>query len=252
MTPTLSYTIWYSPRTGSNLLCDALLSTGVAGRPEEWLGSHDTFNLFAKFGVRDANALHRAVWEKGTTPNGVFGLRCQTYEPYFENLLSYLAGSPGALDPTANRMAVWEQAFPNHRHIFLTRRNKFRQAVSWYKASQTKEWFREVDEATNPRPVDDRYDADDIGFFLLAAVSSEAAQQELFAEGRVSPLVVVYEDFVRDHDATVRRVLTHLGIGDAATLDIAPPILEPLADELSEEWVQRARTDIQKGFTRRW
>ena len=37
MVPQLSYTIWFSQRTGSSLLCNALESTGVAGKPNEWL-----------------------------------------------------------------------------------------------------------------------------------------------------------------------------------------------------------------------
>ncbi|WP_342799609.1 Stf0 family sulfotransferase [Hyella patelloides] len=37
ITPKLSYTIWFSQRTGSTLLCRALESTGIAGNPSEWV-----------------------------------------------------------------------------------------------------------------------------------------------------------------------------------------------------------------------
>ncbi len=57
--PRISYVIWYAPRTGSNLLCDALLSTGIAGDPAEHLAAHETYNLFAKFGVRDRDTSAR-------------------------------------------------------------------------------------------------------------------------------------------------------------------------------------------------
>src|SRR4051794_5081670 len=35
-TPTLSYLIASTPRSGSTLLCEALTNTGVAGNPEEY------------------------------------------------------------------------------------------------------------------------------------------------------------------------------------------------------------------------
>jgi LPS sulfotransferase NodH len=35
-TPTLSYLICSTPRSGSTLLCEALTNTGVAGSPEEY------------------------------------------------------------------------------------------------------------------------------------------------------------------------------------------------------------------------
>ena len=37
MKPNLSYIIWFSQSTGSTLLCQALASTGIAGRPAELL-----------------------------------------------------------------------------------------------------------------------------------------------------------------------------------------------------------------------
>lgn len=36
MEPKLSYTIWFTQRTGSTLLCQALEGTGIAGVPNEW------------------------------------------------------------------------------------------------------------------------------------------------------------------------------------------------------------------------
>ena len=41
MKPRLSYTIWFSQRTGSTVLCKALESTGIAGKPNEWLYTGD-------------------------------------------------------------------------------------------------------------------------------------------------------------------------------------------------------------------
>jgi len=47
MKPELSYTIWFSQRTGSTLLCKALASTRIAGNPNEWLYAPDNVDLLA-------------------------------------------------------------------------------------------------------------------------------------------------------------------------------------------------------------
>lgn len=56
MRPVLSYTIWFSQRTGSTLLCHALESTGVAGRPGEWLTATDIPAFYARHGARTPRA----------------------------------------------------------------------------------------------------------------------------------------------------------------------------------------------------
>ena len=43
MKPRLPYTIWFSQRTGSTLLCKALESTGIAGKPNEWFNCKPDF-----------------------------------------------------------------------------------------------------------------------------------------------------------------------------------------------------------------
>jgi trehalose 2-sulfotransferase len=37
MKPKISYTIWFSQRNGSSLLCEGLRATGIAGKPGELL-----------------------------------------------------------------------------------------------------------------------------------------------------------------------------------------------------------------------
>lgn len=251
MTPTACYTIWYTPRSGSNLLCDALTSTGVAGTPEQLLSAHETFNLLAKFGVRDATSLQQAIWDAGMGDNGVFGLRCQQYEPYFTHMLGYLAQFPGC-PPDATPAEIWEHAFPGTVHIHLTRRNKVRQAVSWFKATQNQEWFRET--GSRPPAVDlrDAYDKASIQHYLLYAVMCEAKIQEFFTAGSITPLSFVYEDMATDLEGTVRTILRRLGSSDADTVEIAEPVLTKIADDVSDEWMERYRHDQQSTWAQRW
>ena len=133
LTPKVSYTIWFSQRTGSTLLAQALASTGMAGQPAEWL--HEAEAYLKAPSTRSAIELRQKLWEQGTTPNGIFGMKVSFYEPFFSNVMSLFRRLPECENRNLSRSEVWETAFPKGRHIFLTRRNKIRLAVSWWKAN---------------------------------------------------------------------------------------------------------------------
>jgi LPS sulfotransferase NodH len=78
----------------------------------------------------------------------------------------------------------------------------------------------------------------------------EAGIQEFFAEGNIVPLTIVYEDFIQEYEKTVREVLELLGL-DGKGLEISPPSLARTANEISEEWVQRFRQELQEGWPNR-
>lgn len=131
MRPVLSYTIWFSQRTGSTLLCRALESTGLAGRPGELLLATDVPALYMRHGARTPAELRTRLWDAATTPNGVLGLKYGIYEPWFSEILGEFRQLDGH---DGTRPGIWESVFPKSRHIFMTRRNKVRLAVSWWKA----------------------------------------------------------------------------------------------------------------------
>ena len=51
LVPTRSYLIWFTPRTGSTLLCKGLEDTGLLGKPGEHLLIVNEGSLAAKYGV---------------------------------------------------------------------------------------------------------------------------------------------------------------------------------------------------------
>ena len=78
----------------------------------------------------------------------------------------------------------------------------------------------------------------------------EAGIQEFFSEGKIVPLTIVYEDFIQEYEKTVRKVLEFLEL-DTISLKIPSPSLAQTADDLSEEWVQRFRQELQNGWENR-
>jgi trehalose 2-sulfotransferase len=250
MKPRLSYTIWFSQRTGSSLLCKALESTGFAGKPAEWLNIADPAHLREHYGVSTYTDLQNALWNLGSTPNGVFGLKFGLHEPHFSTLLDELRHLPDAPDTSQPRAAVWEHAFPNSRHIFMTRRNKVRLAVSWWKAVMSDEWHRETGQAPASVDLTDAYSFDAINHLYTECSMREAGMQEFFSEACIVPLTVVYEDFIQTYEGTVKRILQYLGLDSSATR-IEPPHYEQLTDNVTEGWVQRFREERQQGWDNR-
>jgi LPS sulfotransferase NodH len=246
MRPSISYTIWFSQRTGSTLLCKALEATGIAGRPQELFNFNTS--LLDRYQVPDHAMAQEHLWDLGSTANGVFGCKHSYCEPYFGRLIEELRKFPTCPQGLTSRPAIWECAFPNHRYIFMTRRNKIRLAVSWWKAIKTEEWH--LLPGQPPRDVDlsDAYSFDAIQHLYDECSMREAGIQEFLAEGGIVPFNIYYEDFIERYEQTIRSVLRFLGQDDSSVAIPAPP-LKRTADELSEEWVQRFRRERQAGWT---
>ena len=89
----------------------------------------------------------------------------------------------------------------------------------------------------------DRLDFEAIRALALEAAEREAGIHELQKALGVSPLVVVYEDFVCDYEQTVRDVLDYLGLGGQVS-EIPPPLLARTSNQVNEEWVARYLSDL--------
>jgi LPS sulfotransferase NodH len=245
MEPKLSYTFWFTQRTGSTLLCKALEATQIAGMPHEWL-----YTWIGDHQVKSPAELQKRLWQNGSTVNGVFGLKHSFHEPHFTQLIETFRQFPTCPAKQNNRVKIWESALPNHRHIFMTRRNKVRLAVSWWKAIKTAEWHRLPGVSPKTMGLTDTYSFDAIHHLYCECSMREAGIQEFFSEGEIVPLTIVYEDFIQEYEKTVRRVLAFLGL-DTISLNISPPSLAQTADNISEEWTQRFREELQKGWNHR-
>ncbi len=247
MKPKLSYTIWFTQRTGSSLLCKALETSGIAGKPGEWLYEP---NLPKNYNVMPAEELQKHVWNVASTDNGVLGIKQSFYEPVFGQLIERFKALPGCSPGETNRVVIWENTFPNHRHIFMTRRNKVRLAVSWWKAIQSQEWHIQNGERPRAADLSNAYSFDAIKHLFMECSMREAGIQEFFAEGNITPLTIVYEDFIQQYEATIRNLLDFLEL-DHISLQIAPPYFSPTADDISEAWTQRFREELQVDWTNR-
>lgn len=170
--PKRSYLLWFSQRTGSTLLARALEDTGIAGRPREWLNAGSTAELLARHAARDAHALREEIWREGTGDNGVLGIKYGMHAHHHAEVTALLRGIEAESDG-----AAWEALLPECRHVFMTRRNKVRLAVSWWRAIKSEIWHREG--ATDDvRPAAATVEDGDYDFAALDHLFAEASLRE--------------------------------------------------------------------------
>jgi LPS sulfotransferase NodH len=239
----LSYFIAGTPRTGSGLLAEALESTRIAGRPKEYYDPNFEERWLRELGISADSEYLKKMLLAGTTSNGVYGAKVHWHQ--FVHLTTKLRQlKPGGLPDLENLRA----AFPELRYVFLTRRDKVRQAVSYYKAIKTGIWFsiRPDEKASQPPPVPREivvpiFDFYRIDHWVNHLTEFETNWRKYFAKSGLKPFEVSYEDFVENYDATVFAILEYLGIPIPEGQRVAPPRLQKMADDLSEDWVHRYR-----------
>lgn len=248
----LSYRIWFSMRTGSSLLCQALSDTGIAGRPGEHLQlmGADEPDLCAKYGVSTYPELRDKLWQIGSTPNGVFGSKYAMRHWHHQILHTELARLQG-IDETSED-AVWADLLPNEKHIFLTRRDKLRQTISWWKAIQDNVWHLRDGELRQQKETfyADKYDLDALKALIQETILMEAQTQAWFDARQIVPLHITYEDLVSDFSGQIKRILDFLEL-DHQGIQIPAPALRRTANAHTEKWLQRLKDDLQPDIAKR-
>ena len=208
--PRESYFVCATPRCGSWFLCGLLASTAVAGRPHEWFW-RDTRTSLERLWRVGGDEYVELVLAAGTTPNGVFGAKV-------------MFGALPDLTP-----------FPDRRFIWMRRRDRVAQAVSFARAAQSGHWHHWD---PPPRCVPKyRFDAIDV----LASEIKELEQswRRWFDESGVAPLEVAYEDLAAQPSGETARVLDFLGLTGAAEVR---PLTVP--SERTDDWAARYRAEL--------
>jgi trehalose 2-sulfotransferase len=265
--PERSYLVCATPRSGSTLLCEALAATGVAGHPEEYFearratgaprSARDYFDQASEAaraalaalgevppaeppeysslrGIDDYAEHLRAALARGTGSNGVFGAKLMWM--HLDDFLELARTVPGL--GGASLAEVLGALFPGAAFVWVRRQDKVRQAVSLWRAIQTQAWRA----GQGPRePVRQRYNFAAIDFLRERLANEDAAWARFFTDAGVEPLELEYERVGADVTAAVRAVLERVGV-DRAGVDPPSPLMRRQADELSESWVQRYRT----------
>lgn len=228
MLASLRYIVASTPRTGSNLLCECLEATGVAGRPVEAFAPDFKWIWYRRWSLPENASFGdylRAAIRHGTV-NDVFGLKIQWM---------HVRGL--ARDAQLPDDSVLDSLFACDMFINIVRRDRRAQAISWYRAIESNEWYRirGTDQPTGNglKPV---FNPTAIRALEQHLEWQQCAWARYFKKRRIEPFVIEYESLAGDYQTQVARALAFLGLNPQAGFTIPPPRLIRQADDLSVVW----------------
>jgi len=232
--PRITYVICSSPRTGSSWLCRGLSETGVCGDPLEYFHT----KLLSKKYVKDWQATHfdeyveRMLAERSTS-NGVFGLKLHWEQLRYlvqlaKKMQKYRSMSPGE---------ILTHCLGRPRFIYMSRQNKWRQAISEAIALRTGVWKGNAEER-NAQKATPHFDYDLIRQAYLKARRDEVSWRAFFQENNMVPLEIAYEDLAKSYRETIRGICAFLRLPDEGAEPVVSAASMKLSNETNDVWLR--------------
>jgi trehalose 2-sulfotransferase len=196
---TATYIICTNPRSGSWLLSEGLAATSIAGNPREWFNVQQEQATRAQWRIDNNTDLTfegylQAARLLSTTSNGVSGIKLHYYQ--FADLPRRMPARPGRGDPSPAELLL--AMFPGARYVWLTRRDKMRQAISLFLAYRTDNWWS-VDGSPVREQSAIEFDPGAIAAFQALLEENERGWQSFFEANRITPLAIEYEGLSGDY-----------------------------------------------------
>ena len=194
------YVICTTPRSGSNLLSDLLLSSGVMGQPSEFLNPNGTipplaekYKLVDLRGRLDLSQYLNCVTENCASSNGVFGLKLLFDQ--FEIFYDY---------------ACVKKLLRKCKFVLLSRKDFVSQAVSLHIATETDAWKSFEEDKSKRKFVE--YNEQKIAYFVDRIIKHNLKWIEFFTINKIDYLQVYYEDFLANPNQLCQSVCKFCGI----------------------------------------
>jgi LPS sulfotransferase NodH len=227
--PEVAYLLASVPRAGSTYFSHVLWRTGCLGAPLEYLNFDPAGPYrFAAASPDMQHQLWRSVLHRRTSPNGVFGLK-----GFLVQLQALQESNPPLLQDVLATLLPRDRP---RRIVYLRRRDRIAQTVSYARASMSGVWRKEQERGEAPAP---EYSEE----VLEAAERGIALQEEnwerMFRDVRVEPLRLWHEDVLADPEGAAARVAGYLGVtvDPGAAVDV-PQILKQ-STGAAPAWIER-------------
>jgi LPS sulfotransferase NodH len=196
------YAVLSSPRSGSTMLCSALIASGHAGYPMEYLNARNIACYREVRGHWSVTESMRDFERRRTSGNGCFGMKLHAsqYVAVFGTQMS--EDQPGI---------KFLRGFD--RFILCHRRGKVEQAISRILANERQLWTYEG--TGDPAFAERRFQPDDVD--RISTEMARLADEERFWREIVEKLGLVaidvaYEDLANDESTTLARAFSFLGL----------------------------------------
>ena len=215
------------------MLCEALRNTGLAGNPDEYFGPMHVKRWNERWKTKSKADYLDKVMDQARGENGVLGI--QVMHLYWQNVIEFLRDATNLAAYAENELL--NQCFPDLRYIWITRRDKVRQAISWTKFLQGTAWYWEDEK---PQKIEKpEFKPEVIREFIIQTAAHETSWQEYFRQNQIQPYIDVYEDFVTSYETTAKKIVEYLGVPRQEEIVFETRHLKKQADKLTEEWVQK-------------
>lgn len=227
------YLVASAERTGSTLLCEFLWATKLAGYPAEYFSPAFLKPLSQRWGCRGLGAYVAALYRKRVGANGVFGFKL-----HFSQFEKRFCDEKG----TAHGLAQLNLFFPGCKIIRISRRDRIAQALSFYRALQSKQWI--LSHGDVPAAQAATYDFPTILKCWRRVDRAERKWARTLQNFKGDLLDLTYEDLTQDMASTVGDVFAWLGVPFDVGL-VARPVTRRQADETTERLRERFLADIK-------
>ncbi len=227
--PEISYLLASAPRAGSTHFSHVLWRTGCLGAPLEYLN----FEPLGPYGFAAASPslqqqLWRSVLRRRCSPNGVFGLKA--FPAQFEQLQQM---NPPLLEDVLATVLPRDRP---RRIVYLRRRDRVAQAVSYARASLSGVWRKEQ-EGAGPAPIE--YSQEALESAEQGIVFQEGVWERMFSDLRIEPLRVWHEDVLANAEAAARQVADYVGVTIEPQAAVQVPEIEKQSRGDAQAWIAR-------------
>ena len=199
--PLQKYCIASSPRSGSTLISRMLLSSNLAGDPKEYLGA-GLLQAWSKINGSKVSIKDyiKEMETRRTSKNGVFGIKIHGRQ---------LLG----LSKKISSKHIYSIIENFDKFIFVTRKDKINQAISYHIAKSTGVWHFDqeewLDEFDIPEP---NFDAGRILNHLSDFLREEKIWENIFKNTKKPVYKIYYEDLIADYESKSKEIFDFLGI----------------------------------------
>lgn len=247
----LSCFIATTPWAGSQVLCDALQASGLAGNPRDYFNPLGVVPRSVRWRLLGPGQEHlprqperefaarylAGVTEAATGPNGVLSVNLPwSHQRWLARFAR--AAMPGAAgDPTRSDADIIESWYPRARYVYLTSADTARQAGRWYLGRNVGPVApgpgQPNGEANPGRPADFQQ----VRWIETLISRQGRAWETYFLVHGIDPQRITCEEFLAHPEETVRGILEWLGVpGSPAQPWDGEPYLQRLAEPV--DWLE--------------
>ena len=129
----------------------------------------------------------------------------------FASLLKQLKKESGNV--SSSEIELLKLICPNVKFIWLTRRNKIKQAISLLKARKTSQWHIYNEQGSlELKKLKTIPSHKDLSESLIEVAANDSIWDDFFSKNNIIPLSLIYEDLIEKPEKSIKEIIGFLGI----------------------------------------